>query len=219
MSTIMVQKDIRDENLAVVCELKALYSAKKVFVINVMGSPGAGKTTFMENILPRLAKRFRIAVIEGDIATDNDAKRIERAGISAVQINTQGACHLDARMIKNIIERIDLDDVDVLIIENVGNLVCPVNFDLAEQFRIVIISAAEGEDKPLKYPNAILKTNAVIISKSDIAKYVNVDIDSMKRYINEINPKALVFESGIDAGEYRCAGFIEFMSEEVNKAI
>lgn len=218
MSTIAVQRDIREENRILAEELKALYKAKNVFAINIMGSPGAGKTTFMENILPSLAKRFRIAVIEGDIATDNDAKRMERAGINAVQINTDGACHLDSLMIKNALGRIDLDNVDLLIIENVGNLVCPVNFELGEQLRVVIISTAEGEDKPQKYPNAVLKTDAVIISKSDIAEYVGVDVYKMRHYINKINPKVRVFEAGIENGEYRCDGFAGYLSEEMNKA-
>ncbi len=219
MSTIEVKRDIREENRLLAEKLKALYKAKKVFVINIMGSPGAGKTTFMENILPSLAKRLRVAVIEGDIATDNDAKRMERAGINAVQINTDGACHLDSLMIKNMLGHIDLDSVDILIIENVGNLVCPVNFELGEQLRVVIISTAEGEDKPQKYPNAVLKTDALIISKTDIARYVGADINKMKCYINEINPKVHVFEAGIENGEYRCDGFAEYLIEEINKAI
>jgi hydrogenase nickel incorporation protein HypB len=157
--------------------------------MNIMGSPGAGKTTLLENILPALAASYKTVVIEGDLATQNDAERIRKTGVEAYQINTDGGCHLNARLIEAEYKKVDADKTELIIIENVGNLVCPIECDLGEDLRIVLLSTPEGEDKPLKYPPAMLNTDAVVITKTDVAQYVDVNIEQMKKNVTTINPK------------------------------
>lgn len=195
MSTIQVARDIREENLRRSEQLSAQYQKYSLRVIGLLGSPGSGKTTLLENLLPRLMKDRRVAVIEGDIATDNDARRIMSTGAASVQITTEGACHLDASMVENALKKLPLDQLDLLMIENVGNLVCPVGFPLGEALRVAVISAAEGEDKPLKYPSSILRTDALVITKTDLAKYVHVDPVKMAENAKSINPNIRVFFS------------------------
>ena len=196
--TIEVEQDVRAENLHQSGHLREHFAHHGVRVIGLLGSPGSGKTTLLENILPALSKKMRVAVIEGDVATENDARRIRQLGVQAVQINTAGACHLDTAMVKKALEEIDLDAIDLLIIENVGNLVCPVGFPLGETLRLAVISAAEGEDKPLKYPSAVLHTDAMVVTKTDIAGFTRVDPGKMAEYARQINPDIQVFFSGFD---------------------
>lgn len=200
MKTLEIQKDIREAHRSASAGLSEIYKAHKLRVVGLLGAPGSGKTTLLEHLLPRLMLRARVAVIEGDLATDNDARRIERTGAPAVQINTNGACHLDARMLKKALNKLDLSSLDLLIIENVGNLVCPVGFPLGEDIRVAVISTTEGEDKPLKYPAAISRTDALVISKTDIAPHVGVDPGKMAEYARGINPNARVFFSGLTGG-------------------
>lgn len=195
MKTLKVQKDIRESHVRASAALSDLYKAHSLRVIGLLGAPGAGKTTLLEDLLPRLMRRTRVAVIEGDLATDNDAQRIEKTGARAVQINTNGACHLDAKMVEKALAKLDLNALDLLFIENVGNLVCPLGFPLGEDLRVSIISTTEGEDKPLKYPSAILRTNALVISKTDIAGYVGVDPKKMAAHARDINPDIRMFFS------------------------
>lgn len=197
---IEINKNIREENLRASEALADLYRAKGVRAVGLLGAPGSGKTTLLEELLPALMERARVAVIEGDLATDNDARRIERVGARAVQINTNGACHLDAVMVLRALEGLDLDALDLLLIENVGNLVCPIGFPLGEAARVVIISTAEGEDKPLKYPNAILHADALAITKVDIARHVGVEPKRMADYARSIRPDIRVFFSGRAGG-------------------
>ncbi len=196
--TIEIEQDVRAENLHQSGHLREHFAHHGVRVIGLLGSPGSGKTTLLENILPALSKKMRVAVIEGDVATENDARRIRQLGVQAVQINTDGACHLDTAMVKKALEEIDLDAIDLLIIENVGNLVCPVGFPLGETLRLAVISAAEGEDKPLKYPSAVLHTDAMVVTKTDIAGFTRVDPGKMAEYARQINPDIQVFFSGFD---------------------
>ncbi len=205
MNTIKVSYDIREENRRLSEDLSVRFGAAGVRAIGLVGSPGSGKTTLLEYLLPRLSRTRRVAVIEGDVATDNDARRIRATGVDAVEINTLGACHLDSAMIEKALCSLKLNAYDMLVIENVGNLVCPVAFPLGESLRLAVISAAEGEDKPQKYPAAILNTNAVIITKTDIAPYVRCDPARMAYYAKEINPATRVFFCGMDPdGLYTC---------------
>ena len=199
MTKIEVSRDIREENRKLSEQLKARYAGLGLRVVGLLGSPGSGKTTLLEGLLPTLAKRKRTAVIEGDVATENDARRVRELGVTAVQINTNGACHLDVPMVERALESLTLPDFDLLLVENVGNLVCPVGFPLGETLRLAVISAAEGEDKPLKYPSAILKTDALVITKTDVAKLTRSDPERMAAYARQINPSIRVFLTGLDA--------------------
>lgn len=198
MSKIEVGRDIREENRRQSELLRERFAESRLRVVGLLGSPGAGKTTLLEGLLPGLAERRRVAVIEGDIATENDARRIRSLGVQAVQINTNGACHLDASMVERALADLTLSDYDLLFVENVGNLVCPVSFPLGESLRLAVISAAEGEDKPLKYPSAILHTDALIITKTDIARLTRVDPERMAAYARQINPDIRVFFTRFD---------------------
>lgn len=220
MCKIEVNQDLMSFNDQLAENNRNNFKKHNIYAINIMGSPGAGKTTLLENILPTLATLYRTAVIEGDLATENDAERIRKMGVTALQINTNGGCHLDAHMIKHQFEKINADETDFLIIENVGNLVCPISYDLGEELRIVVLSTSEGEDKPLKYPPAMLNTDIVIITKTDLAPYVGVNMETMKKYITDINPKAIIMEAGIVNGKYSAVTLIQYIQEkiEANKA-
>ena len=217
MTRLDVKQDLKAFNNAKAAENRDKFASHNIYVINIMGSPGAGKTTFLENILPDLKKHVRVAVIEGDLATQNDALRIEKTGVTALQINTNGGCHLDAKMIENQIQKLDLDSLDLIIVENVGNLVCPASFDLGEDMRMVIVSIVEGEDKPLKYPVAFLKAHTVVITKTDLLPYVDADINVMKKYIADINPEAVVFETTKKDGVYTANEVVEYIIDQVKK--
>jgi hydrogenase nickel incorporation protein HypB len=208
MAKLEIKQDITALNRRLAQENRDLFAARGIFVVNLIGSPGAGKTTLLENILPVLKRKWRVMVIEGDLATQNDALRIRQTGVPAVQINTNGACHLDARMISREIAQMDLEKIDLLIIENVGNLICPSSFDLGEDMRVVVLSIAEGEDKPSKYPVAFLHADAAVITKTDLVPYIRADLAVMRRQIAEINPAAAIFEISIQNGSYLADPFI-----------
>lgn len=217
MAKIEIKKDLSSLNNQKAAQNREKFKSHGIYVINMMGSPGAGKTTLLENILPKLRARLRTAVIEGDLATQNDALRIEKTGVTALQINTDGACHLDSEMIEKQLSKLDLDSLDLIIIENVGNLVCPAEFDLGEDMLMVVLSAAEGEDKPVKYPTAFLNTDTVVITKTDLVPYVNVDLNVMKKYIAGINPKARVFETTKKDGVYMADELVEYIIEQAGR--
>ena len=214
MTKLNINQDLKALNNQIAAENRNKFQSQGVYVINIMGSPGAGKTTFLENILPKLCSQLKVAVIEGDLATQNDAQRIEKIGVKALQINTNGGCHLDAKMIDNQLQKLDLDSLDLIIIENVGNLVCPATFYLGEDMRMVILSVAEGEDKPSKYPIAFLNADTVVITKTDLLPFIDVDVSVMRKYIAEINPKVLVFETSKKDGVYEAEQIIEYIIEQ-----
>lgn len=214
MAEIEIKKDLSERNGDIAARNRERFKENGVYVINIMGSPGSGKTTLLEYILPALSKEYETAVIEGDLETENDAERIRKTGVSALQINTGGGCHLDASMIEREYKRLGADKTELLIIENVGNLVCPISFDLGEDLRIVVLSVPEGEDKPLKYPPAMLKTDAVVITKTDLAAYVDADVESMKRNVLKINPKADIIEVGKVDGIYNAKGVTDYINEK-----
>lgn len=215
MTKLNIDMDINALNKQIAEKNRNRFKSHNVYVINIMGSPGAGKTTFLENILPMLSAHIRVAVIEGDLATQNDALRIEKTGVTALQINTDGGCHLDARMIESQLEKLELDALDLIIIENVGNLVCPASYDLGEDMRMVILSITEGEDKPAKYPVAFLNADTAVITKTDLLPYVDVDINVMKKYITEINPKVLVYETSKKDGMYMADEVTQYVIDQV----
>ena len=180
---------------------RGFFAAKNLLVINVFSSPGAGKTSLLQKTAEMLRGRVRIGVIVGDLATDNDAERLSRADIPVVQITTGTMCHLDARMIAEAMKKMPLDDLDVLIIENVGNLVCPASYDLGEGVRVVLLSVTEGEDKPLKYPPMFHSADVALVTKSDLADAVDFNRDAALAALNKVAHHAHVMEVSSKTGE------------------
>jgi hydrogenase nickel incorporation protein HypB len=188
-------------------ELKGFFREKKVFVINIMGSPGAGKTSLIMNIINNLRQNFKIAVIEADIAGKIDAEKIDSIGIPVVQLHTEGACHIEAMSIKNIISNFDIDDTDIIIIENIGNLVCPAEFNIGEDLKIALLSVPEGDDKVIKYPLMFSTSDCVVINKFDMKGYFNFDYDRVFSDARNANPDIAVFPVSSVTG----AGVSEFI--------
>jgi hydrogenase nickel incorporation protein HypB len=193
LKEISVVTNILKANDRIAHELRQGFYKSGIFVINIMGSPGAGKTSFLEAIIPYLIDNdLKVGVICGDIATTNDAKRISKNNIPMVQIMTEAfgsSCHLDATMIHTALGQMNLDGLDILFIENVGNLVCPSVFDIGEHARMVVLSVTEGEDKPRKYPNIFQKADCVIVSKVDLLPYLKIDKDEIYKNLRWVNPK------------------------------
>ncbi|AFM22020.1 MAG TPA: hydrogenase nickel incorporation protein HypB [Acetomicrobium flavidum] len=179
--------------------IRSLMRQKGILMINMIGSPGSGKTTLLEKLLPQLD--LRCAVIEGDVATSRDAERIAATGTPVVQINTQGGCHLEAHLVRKALREIPIDDIDVLFIENVGNLVCPAEFDLGESFKMAISSVPEGDDKPLKYPSLFHKAKAVLLTKIDVLPFIKFDKSAFWSDVEKLNPKAARFELAVLEGK------------------
>jgi hydrogenase nickel incorporation protein HypB len=174
---------------------RTFFSAKGTFVINLVSSPGSGKTSILERTLEYFNGKINVAVIEGDVQTDLDAQRIARYSVPVVQIVTNGGCHLEAKLVEDAMANLDLRDVKLLIIENVGNLVCPSNYDLGEAMKVVVASTTEGDDKPLKYPGMFRHASVLIINKIDLLPYVNCKLDVLKNNALKINPALKVFET------------------------
>lgn len=176
-------------------EVQEVLMNKNVKMINVMGSPGSGKTTFILNLIEELkSKDLRVGVIEGDIEGTIDAKKIQDAGIPVVQLNTQGACHIEAMSIKNIIEDFNLEELDILIVENIGNLVCPAEFDIGEVLKVALLSVPEGDDKVVKYPLMFSKADALVITKYDMIKYFKFNEDEVREQTLIRNPNSKIFK-------------------------
>ena len=201
MPRVTIAQNILAVNDTVAGEIQQILSARGIRAINIMSSPGSGKTTLLEKTIERLRGRIRIGVIEGDIETTADAERIEAAGAETVQINTRGACHLEAHMVRDALAQIDLSHIDLLIIENIGNLVCPSDWNLGEDTRIVLASTTEGDDKPAKYPQMFAASQVLVINKLDLLPYVDYDIQKAKRQALAVNPRLQCFEVSCRTGE------------------
>lgn len=197
--TIKVEQKVQAKGHELAAELRELFRSKGIFVVNLIGSPGSGKTTLLQAIAPKV--RGRAAVIEGDLATDVDKRRIEEAGLRAHQINTVGACHLDAMMVRDALETFSIEGIDLLFIENVGNLVCPASFELGEDIKVAVVSVTEGDDKPAKYPKAMRVASALIVTKADLLPHVRCDIDRMTRDAREQAPDMPVFVTSAEDGQ------------------
>ncbi|WP_391559406.1 hydrogenase nickel incorporation protein HypB [Robertmurraya sp.] len=198
---IKLQEDVlKDQNLAAAFN-RETFKKKHTLVINVMSSPGAGKTTLLEETIKALMNEFHMAVIEGDLATDLDAERLRSLGVKTVQINTVGGCHLDARMITKTLPDFELDSIDILFIENIGNLVCPSGYDLGQDYKVVVLSVPEGNDKIPKYPVMFRRTDVTIINKIDLLPYVSFNLEEAKRNLKEINPQAQLKALSAKTGE------------------
>lgn len=199
-------------------EIKKYLSEKRVCVINVMGSPGAGKTSLITSIINGLSDKFNIGVIEGDIAGQIDADKIKSMGIPVVQLNTDGACHIEAMSIQNILPEFDLDKLDVIFVENIGNLVCPAEFNIGEDVRVALLSIPEGDDKVEKYPLMFQTTDALILNKYDMIKYFDFDEKHVRNNAMEINPDIKIFnvsnkdQTGLDT-------MFAWIADKINKKI
>jgi hydrogenase nickel incorporation protein HypB len=199
--TLQVEQGILQKNDRLAERNRGYFQAKGLFVLNVLASPGAGKTAFLERTAADLGTHLRLGVIVGDLATENDAVRLRGHGIPAIQITTGSVCHLDAEMVARAMERLDLNALDVLVIENVGNLVCPAVYDLGESARVVLLSVTEGEDKPLKYPVMFQSAQVVVVNKMDLAAAVGFDRETALRNIHRVAPEATVFEVSAKTGQ------------------
>ncbi len=198
---IKVIKNILGENDRLAAENQAMFQDKKVFVLNFMGSPGAGKTSVLEKTMERLKDKIRMAVIEGDLFTSKDAERIDKYGVPVIQINTAGGCHLDANMVQKTVKEMNLAELDLLVVENVGNLVCPAEFPVGEDAQAVVLSVTEGDDKPLKYPLMFKESEIALINKVDLAPYCNFNMDSAKKDITSLHPGIEVLEVSCTQGD------------------
>ncbi|MFA6054505.1 MAG: hydrogenase nickel incorporation protein HypB [Thermodesulfovibrionales bacterium] len=198
---VKVVANILEANDRLAAENRKIFKDLGVYVINLMSGPGAGKTSILEQTIKGVSGKIKLGVIEGDIAGDDDARRIESLGTPVVQINTGGACHLDANMIRVVMDDLPLKDIDILFIENVGNLVCPAEFNVGEDIKVMLLSIAEGHDKPLKYPLMFQESTALLINKIDLLPYTNADLEKMRKDSLSLNPKLKIFDVSCRTGE------------------
>jgi len=192
--TISIKQDLDIKNKKIAEKNRAFFKKNNIFVLNLLSSPGSGKTTLLEKTLSDLRNKINFAVIEGDLQTDNDKKRIAKYNIPVRQINTISSCHLDAQMIQKELLEFNIKNLQVLIIENVGNLVCPATFDLGESMKISLLSVTEGDDKPIKYPILFRETKLALITKTDLLPYVDFDVKQCHKYLRQVNPDIEIIE-------------------------
>lgn len=198
--TIRVEEDLLAKNNRLAAGNRQFFTSSHLLVLNLVSSPGSGKTSLLERTLADLKERFSFAVLEGDQQTTNDADRIAATGVPVKQINTGAGCHLDAHMVGHGVESFDLVETDILMIENVGNLVCPAAFDLGEDHKVVVLSVTEGEDKPLKYPHMFQAADLMLINKVDLLPYLDFDIEKCKSFARQVNPKIEIMEISCHSG-------------------
>jgi len=197
---VKVVTRILEANDRIADENRKRFQEAGVYVVNLMGAPGAGKTTLLERTIQALKPQLRIGVIEGDIVGSDDAERIGALDVPVVQINTGGACHLDANMISEVLSEFPLKELDLLIIENVGNLVCPAEFKVGEDIKMMVLSVAEGHDKPLKYPLMFRESSALVLNKIDLLPYMNTDMNKVRNDSLALNPQLKIFEVSCTTG-------------------
>jgi hydrogenase nickel incorporation protein HypB len=215
---IKVVKNILDASRRVAAENRALFDAHAIYVINLMSSPGAGKTSLVESTIRALQTEFKIGVIEGDIQDSYDAERIGRLEVPVVQINTGGACHLDGNMIRETFSAFEFSALDLMIVENVGNLVCPAEFEIGENAKVMILSTPEGADKPAKYPLMFAESKVLLINKIDLAPYVDFDLEKARRDARNINPDLEIFEISCKTGE-GLELWLDWLRKEIKTAL
>ena len=192
MTRVKMVRDVLDKNDRLADDIREMTAASNTVLFNMMGTPGAGKTSLLEALIPELREDYEIGVIEGDVATANDADRIAALDVAAAQINTDrfgGSCHLGSEMVKPALEELDYENLDMVIIENIGNLICPAHFDIGANYNIAVLSITEGADKPVKYPLMFRESQLAIINKIDLHQYLNIDINEMLTGIKDINSK------------------------------
>ncbi|MCW5552852.1 MAG: hydrogenase nickel incorporation protein HypB [Verrucomicrobiae bacterium] len=211
--TVSLNRSLLEKNDRLAERNRGFFKAKRLLVLNVVSSPGSGKTTFIRETAKKLGKKLRVGVIVGDLATDNDAAELRKAKIPVVQITTGTVCHLDAEMVSKAAAQLDLDKLDVLVIENVGNLVCPADYDLGEDLRVVLLSTTEGEDKPLKYPPMFHSANVVIVAKNDLAAAAGFNRQQALANLKRISHHAEIFELSSKTGEGMEA-WLDFLAKQ-----
>jgi hydrogenase nickel incorporation protein HypB len=212
---IKVVKNILEANEVIASQNRALFAEKGIYVLNLMGSPGAGKTTLLEQTIEHLKNKVKIGVIEGDIETSRDAERIATHAIPAVQINTGGACHLDGNMVRGGLGELDLGQINLLIVENVGNLVCPAEFRIGEDHKAMIISVTEGDDKPLKYPLMFQVSSVLLLNKTDLLPYIDFNRERFQSDALKVNPKLEIIPLSCKTGE-GLSDWYNWIEERVN---
>lgn len=195
MSVITIERKVLEKNDEIARLNRELFRRHRLFVLNIVSSPGAGKTSILERTLEELGRDLKVCVVEGDVQTDFDAQRVARYKVPVVQIVTNGGCHLEARLVRDAVSNMNLEGSNLLIIENVGNLVCPANFDLGEDMKVVVVSTTEGDDKPLKYPGMFRNASILIINKMDLVPYLNCNPATLRSNALQINPGLKVFET------------------------
>ena len=212
---IAIMKAVLEENDDRALEIKELLREKKILLLNLISSPGSGKTTLLERTVEHFKDKYSIAVIEGDITTARDAERLEKYKIPLVVINTDGACHLNSLSIKNALDQFDLDDLDIIFVENVGNLVCPSEFNIGEAAKIAMLSTAEGDDKPAKYPLLFRESELMLLNKMDLIPYTNFNKESFYKDLEKINKELPVIETSCTKNE-GLVGWFEWIEEKIN---
>ena len=215
---ISVVRDILEANERIAKQNRDLFTENGLLVVNLMSSPGAGKTSLLEKTIDALKDDLRIGIIEGDIQSSQDAERIARKGVPVVQINTGGACHLDGNMIRDTFEEFNFRDLDLLVVENVGNLVCPAEFEVGEDFKVMILSVTEGDDKPTKYPLMFHESSVLLINKIDLLPYVDCSIEKIKADSLNINPDLTIFELSCKTGE-GLVSWCDWLKEKVSARV
>lgn len=211
---LSIKRDILQKNNQIAQHNRDHLASKKIFCMNWISAPGSGKTTLLEKLITEHSKDLPMFVIEGDQQTANDAERIRRAGADALQINTGATCHLDADMIHHALHQAELDAVKILVIENVGNMVCPTAYDLGEMMKVAIISCPEGEDKPVKYPDLILSSQILLINKTDLIPYLDFNLDRCIELSKKVNPEIAVFPVSAKTGE-GLSQFVECIRQNI----
>ena len=201
MSVITIERKVLEKNDAIAQQNRESFKKKNLFSINLVSSPGSGKTSIVERTIYFSKNKFGIAVIEGDVQTSLDAERVDAYGVPVVQIVTQGACHLEAGLVRDAFRQIEKNDFEVLFIENVGNLVCPAGYDLGEDLKVVIVSTTEGDDKPLKYPAMFRNASALIINKIDLVPHLNCSLEILEKNSLSINPSLKIFKTSCTTDE------------------
>ena len=198
---IPVVRNILEANVVIAKELNKIFLQRRILALNLMSSPGAGKTTLLERTLTDLKNEFKMAVIEGDVQTNNDAQRVAATGAQALQINTDGGCHLDSSMVLEAVNKMNLEEVDILFIENVGNLVCPAEFSVGEDHKVTILSVAEGDDKPEKYPLIFAESRVMLLNKIDLLPYVDFNLERASNFARSLNKEIEIFPVSAKTGE------------------
>jgi len=213
---VAVVKNILEANQRLAEENRQAFDERGLLVINLMSSPGAGKTTLLEKTIHLLKNEYKVGVVEGDIQSTYDAERIGKTGVPVVQINTGGACHLDSNMVREALKTLDLRNLNLLVIENVGNLVCPAEFQLGEHFKAMILSVAEGDDKPLKYPLMFQESRVLLINKIDLLPFCDCNVNLMEERARAINPSLQIFRVSCRTGE-GLEAWIAWLRGEIGK--